>query len=413
MNKSQGWLAAMKDKSGRPLLPILEDMRGRDNAVLICSFGDDDPTAPLASHLAESHASQIASGLELLAEAAGCSDIILYAASLDLTNLAEKLGDKLKVTIKAGPSSPVLREQTALYSVLDTGEIRCGKAEAEYKKTFLSYGYQGRPTLVVDAETAFQAYRLSEWLGMTKHIVVIGKEISIRETETGTNLVTVLGDMPELNRVLIGGIWGRFFNIADLGSTVITYEYLFDSVKLFGKDDCVVSETAALYRYAAELGCQKCVLCREGSWQLQAMFNDITDGKADRGDMALIEDICPLISAGALCAFGRNMVSPALSAVSVCREEVQEHIVGKNCSAGICAGLLSYLIDPTLCTGCGDCMESCPEEAIEGEDGFIYMIDEKLCIKCGKCVSVCPEGAIRCGKKIKVPKKLTKVGKFH
>jgi NADH-quinone oxidoreductase subunit F len=75
---------------------------------------------------------------------------------------------------------------------------------------------------------------------------------------------------------------------------------------------------------------------------------------------------------------------------------------------------MSYQIDPMICTGCGECLDVCPEEAIEGEDGFIHMIDEKLCVKCGKCVPACPEGAIRCGgEKIKVPKKLTKVGKFH
>jgi NADH-quinone oxidoreductase subunit F len=249
---------------------------------------------------------------------------------------------------------------------------------------------------------------------MTKHVAVVGKETDIREAETGVSLELLLDNTTGIKRVLTGGVWGKFLNTADLGSTVLAYEYQYDCIKLLGEGDCVVNETAALFRSAAELSCQKCVLCREGSWQLQTIFRDITEGKAARDDIALIEDICPLISSGALCAFGKNMVSPALSAITGCRDEVNEHIVGKSCTAGKCSGFLSYLIDPALCTSCGECLDTCPEEAIEGEDGFIHMIDEKLCVKCGKCVPACPEGAIKFGgERIKVPKKLTKVGKFH
>jgi hypothetical protein len=192
MNRSKGWLDALKDKSGRKLLPILEDMPLRENAVLICSFGGDESSAPISKHLAESHGAQIAVGLELLAEAGGCTDVILYAADIDLTSLTERLSKKLNVTIRTGPASPVLREPTALYSVIDTGVVRCGNAEEDYKKTYLSYGYQGRPTLAIDAETAFQAYRLSEWLGTTKHIAVIGKETEIKEADVGVSLEAII-----------------------------------------------------------------------------------------------------------------------------------------------------------------------------------------------------------------------------
>lgn len=46
------------------------------------------------------------------------------------------------------------------------------------------------------------------------------------------------------------------------------------------------------------------------------------------------------------------------------------------------------------CTGCGDCIEKCPVEAIS-------MIDEKAdidmekCIRCAICHNICPEEAVR------------------
>ena len=46
------------------------------------------------------------------------------------------------------------------------------------------------------------------------------------------------------------------------------------------------------------------------------------------------------------------------------------------------------------CSGCGDCVEMCPMDALEME-GDVVAIDLKRCIGCGLCVSVCPTEALR------------------
>lgn len=55
-------------------------------------------------------------------------------------------------------------------------------------------------------------------------------------------------------------------------------------------------------------------------------------------------------------------------------------------------------IDPALCTGCGNCSQVCPANAVhlERRDGILSLstIDELLCIGCGNCVVVCPVKAI-------------------
>ncbi len=417
MNRLMESLTSLTDKNGRHLSAILSDMRDRDNAVLICNLGADDPDAPISVHLLHQHGEQVAQGLRLLIEAGACTEIIVYCGTLDagvLVNALKLTG--IPVTDKAGPSSPVLREPTALYAVLDTGVIRVGCAEEDYLRTYLSYGYQGRPTLVIDAETAYQACCLYESpdAPLKKHIAVIGTDTDIKAIVIGTKAAALIEGITVSKQILVGGVGGRYMSADDLENTEITYSYDFDCVRVLRDTDCIVTDTAELYRNIKELSCAKCVMCREGSWQLHAVFNDMAEGKATRDDIALIEDICPLISAGALCDFGRNMVQPALTAAAVCCGELTEHIVGKKCPAGKCKGMLNYVIDPALCTGCGACLDICPEEAIEGKDGFIHMIEEKLCIKCGKCVPICPEGAIKYGgEKIRVPKKLTRVGQFR
>ena len=51
-------------------------------------------------------------------------------------------------------------------------------------------------------------------------------------------------------------------------------------------------------------------------------------------------------------------------------------------------------VDNTKCTGCGNCVDVCPEQAITMHD-YLAMINEDLCIQCGTCANVCPTGAIR------------------
>ncbi len=51
-------------------------------------------------------------------------------------------------------------------------------------------------------------------------------------------------------------------------------------------------------------------------------------------------------------------------------------------------------IEVNHCTGCGDCLFWCPENAIS-MNGDVAVINEKLCVGCGECLTVCRFGAVR------------------
>jgi NAD-dependent dihydropyrimidine dehydrogenase PreA subunit len=53
------------------------------------------------------------------------------------------------------------------------------------------------------------------------------------------------------------------------------------------------------------------------------------------------------------------------------------------------------LIDENLCNGCGECVPSCAEGAIEIVDGKARLVAENLCDGLGACLGECPEDAIR------------------
>lgn len=52
-------------------------------------------------------------------------------------------------------------------------------------------------------------------------------------------------------------------------------------------------------------------------------------------------------------------------------------------------------IDENLCNGCGQCVPSCAEGALQIVDGKARMLAEKYCDGLGACLGECPTGALR------------------
>ena len=47
-----------------------------------------------------------------------------------------------------------------------------------------------------------------------------------------------------------------------------------------------------------------------------------------------------------------------------------------------------------LCTGCGDCVATCPTGALELHEGKAALARPADCAYCGDCETLCPQGAI-------------------
>ena len=52
-------------------------------------------------------------------------------------------------------------------------------------------------------------------------------------------------------------------------------------------------------------------------------------------------------------------------------------------------------IDEDLCTGCGNCVTTCAEGALEIIDGKAKVVNDIFCDGLGACIGECPEGALR------------------
>ncbi|MHA2433804.1 MAG: ATP-binding protein, partial [Candidatus Thorarchaeota archaeon] len=55
---------------------------------------------------------------------------------------------------------------------------------------------------------------------------------------------------------------------------------------------------------------------------------------------------------------------------------------------------LMIMIDEDKCTGCGLCVPSCAEGALQIVDGKAKVVSETFCDGLGACLGHCPEGAL-------------------
>ena len=54
---------------------------------------------------------------------------------------------------------------------------------------------------------------------------------------------------------------------------------------------------------------------------------------------------------------------------------------------------LSY--DETKCLGCGKCLDVCPQNVFDFNNGKAIIIDKDACIECGACMMNCPGTALQ------------------
>nr|MDJ0914254.1 4Fe-4S binding protein [Desulfobacterales bacterium] len=91
---------------------------------------------------------------------------------------------------------------------------------------------------------------------------------------------------------------------------------------------------------------------------------------------------------------GQTAPNPVLSTLRYFREEFLAHIYEKKCPAKRCIALLSFEVDPELCTKCGMCFRSCPTEAVVWKKKEIARIEKDECIQCMACFEKCRFDAI-------------------
>ncbi len=169
----------------------------------------------------------------------------------------------------------------------------------------------------------------------------------------------------------------------------------FDAIRINGNGIAVVNQEACT-------GCGLCVrACPRSIIDLIPRVHKIFLACANHDRGARVKNYCAVgCTACTLCmkatpsgaiTMGNNL--PVLNYLSDDNFVVAAYACPSDCFADLVKFRPKVNID-AKCTGCGDCVRSCPTGAIAGENGLRHVVDKEKCIGCGLCLNTCPVHAI-------------------
>lgn len=159
------------------------------------------------------------------------------------------------------------------------------------------------------------------------------------------------------------------------------------------EDNCMVDVAKFFLSFTQSESCGKCPPCRIGTYQMLQILERITSGQGEQGDIRKLVELGQYIQRGSLCGLGQSAPNPVLSTIKYFREEYEEHIYEKYCSANVCSSMGAFVIDQNECIRCGLCKEACAFDAVT-ETRSRYLIDRTACTQCKACYTACPVDAV-------------------
>ena len=408
-----------------------------DEKYVICNADEGDPGAYMDRSVLEGNPHLVLEGMMIGAWAVGAWQGYVYVrneyplavkhirTAIEQAREMGILGENIlgtpfsfDVEVARGGGAFVCGESTALIASLE------GKVGEPHPKDVHSVvdGLWHKPTVLNNVETwanvppimkngadrfAAKGSKNSKGtkiLALTGHI----KNTGLVEVPMGTTLETVVFDIgggpsgKSVRAVQTGGPSGGclpleklylpldFDALAEAGSMVGS-----GGIVVMDENTCMVDVAKYFLTFLQDESCGKCVPCRLGIDRMLEIVTDITEGRGRPEQLDLLEDLAYTVSETSLCALGKTAANPVLSTLRYFRDEYDVHIHEKKCPAGVCQALITYTIDPELCTGCCVCLRECPHSAVRGEKKQPHEIDLALCEKCGICRSSCKFDAIQ------------------
>ena len=407
-----------------------------DRKYLVCNADEGDPGAFMDRSVLEGDPHSLIEGMIIGGYAIGANYGVIYCRAeyplaikrleTAMAQAREKgfLGENIlnsgfdfDLRIKAGAGAFVCGEETALLASLE-GERGMPRLKPPFPS---AHGYWQMPTDINNVETlanvpwiiynggaAFGAMGTEKSKG-TKVFALAGKikKGGLVEVPMGLTLREVIYDIGggikndrKFKAVQMGGPSGGCIP-AELIDTPVTYEDINKTGAIVGsggmivmdEDTCMVDMARYFLNFTRDESCGKCNYCRIGNKRMLEILERITEGKGRDGDIELLEELAYKIKDGSMCGLGQTAPNPVLTTLKYFRNEYEDHIYNKKCTAASCKALVTYSINDA-CKGCTLCSKHCPAGAISGSVKEKHVIDTAKCVKCGKCLDTCKFGAI-------------------
>jgi len=220
-------------------------------------------------------------------------------------------------------------------------------------------GLNDKPTLINNVETLshvsaiFQSgsawyYDIGTERSRGTKIITLSGNVAHQytvEVPFGTTLHTLVQDIgggvlngKSIKAVQFGGPTGTYF-AGDSLDIPVSYETMEESgslmgsgtIRVYDSDSCAVDIARDVMSYLQTQSCGKCVFCREGTYQMSDILNDIAGNQGKPEDLDLLIELGEGMKNGSICGLGRTAPAPILSSIRLFRGDYEAHLKGKKC----------------------------------------------------------------------------------
>ncbi|HHY89318.1 MAG TPA: NADH-quinone oxidoreductase subunit L [Chloroflexi bacterium] len=351
---------------------FVHDAKG-DMKYVICNADEGDPGAFMDRSILESDPHAVVEGMTIAAYAVGARQGYVYVRAeypLAVKRLrtairqAERnglLGENIagtgfsfNIDLRLGAGAFVCGEETALLNSIE-GDRGTPRPRPPFPAIS---GLEGKPTLINNVET----------FANVPHILLHGGEefASIgTEKSKGTKVFAITGKIENTGLIEVpmgitlreivydigGGIpGGRQFKAVQTGGpsggcipeelldTPVDYENLSRIGSIMGSGGLIVMDEASnmvdvakfFMEFCMDESCGKCAPCRVGTTKIYQILKKFSERKATEEDLAMLEELCEMVSSTSLCGLGKTAPNPVITSLKYFRHEYLERMQSAN-----------------------------------------------------------------------------------
>jgi NADH-quinone oxidoreductase subunit F len=353
-----------------------------ESKYIICNADEGDPGAYMNRNEIESDPHSLLEGMIIGAYVMGATEGIVYVRAeyplavhrlnraieqaREYGLLGENIlgrGFKFDIELVEGAGAFVCGEETALIASLE-GEAGRPRPRPPFPA---QKGLWGKPTNINNVETWYNiapiVTRGPAWFtetgspksSGTKVFSLVGKvkNTGLVEMPLGTALKTFIYDIGEgavgegqVKAVQTGGPSGGCIP-HEMFDTAVDYENLQQLGSIMGsggmvvmdEDNCMVDVARYFIEFTHSESCGKCIPCRVGLNKCLRILNRVTEGAGTTHHLEILDELSRYIRDCSLCGLGQTAPNPVLTTLRHFRNEFEDHILARRCTAGVCEEL--------------------------------------------------------------------------